>query len=141
MRVIFSKGKQKVWLSEITDKLGIDFVAKVCRVSPRTIRDWRREKYTIPEGTLLTLSKRARCKIPPGIRLVPDFWYVSKGAKKGALRRLKLYGPLGNLESRRKGGVISQQKRKDDPEKYKALGCIVRKVYKIDKPTERCTEW
>lgn len=62
-----------------------------------------------------------------------DFWYVTKGARKGALRRLELYGDLGTPEGRRKGGINSQLRRKENPEKYRLLGCNLRKKFKIEK--------
>ncbi len=48
------------------------------------------------------------------------------------MRRLELYGPLGTPEGRKKGGIVSQLRRKEDPEKYKLLGCNTRKVFRID---------
>ena len=36
---------------------------------------------------------------------------------------------LGTIESRIKGGKISQQHRREDPEKYRQLGCNVKKVF------------
>lgn len=58
----------------------------------------------------------------------PEYWSVYKAGRKGAYARLKIYGPLGTFESRRKGGLIAQQRRRECPEKYKALGCNLRKV-------------
>ena len=37
---------------------------------------------------------------------------------------------LGTIESRIKGGNISQERRRQDPEKYRSLGCKVRKVFR-----------
>lgn len=36
---------------------------------------------------------------------------------------------LGTIESRIKGGKVSQQRRRENPEKYRALGCIVKKKF------------
>ncbi len=36
---------------------------------------------------------------------------------------------LGTIDSRIKGGKISQQRRREYPEKYRALGCKVKKVF------------
>lgn len=130
-RAIFPGNEQSVWLNKIAEKskLSNNELAEICRVSSKTFRDWRRGKYTISEKALLKLSGTFRESIPVTVKNVDDFWYVSKGAKKGALRRLELYGPLGTIGSRKKGGRISQQHRREDPEKYRALGCIVRKRF------------
>lgn len=39
------------------------------------------------------------------------------------------YFKLGTIKSRIKGGKISQQRRREDPEKYRQLGCFVRKEF------------
>lgn len=69
--------------------------------------------------------------MPQDITIVSDFWYVTKGARKGALRRMELYGPPGTAEGRKKGGIISQLKRKENPEKYRLLGCKIRKEFTL----------
>jgi hypothetical protein len=47
---------------------------------------------------------------------------------------------LGTLESRIKGGKISQQRRRENPEKYRKLGCIVRKNFVVPKYSETFAE-
>ncbi len=139
-RVIFQKGQQSKWLNKLLHRKSVNELAHICGVSPRTVRDWKKEKYTITDVSLLVLSKRYNIQIPKDIKYVNDFWYVTKGARKGALKRLELYGPLGTVESRRKGGQISQQRRRKDPEKYRLLGCNVRKNFKALQPSEELAE-
>lgn len=132
-RVIFPKGKQSEWIKEILEKnfISINDIARICRVSTRTVRDWRREKNTISKDVLLKLAKQYNAEIPPEIKEVSDYWYVVKGARKGALRRLELYGPPGTPEGRSKGGINSQLRRHEDPEKYRLLGCNISKEFKL----------
>jgi hypothetical protein len=52
------------------------------------------------------------------------------------LRRFK----LGTIESRIKGGKISQQRRREDPEKYRKLGCNARKEFAIPAHSEQFAE-
>lgn len=141
-RIDFPKGKQSAWINGVLEKteLSTNEIAKICEVSGRTFRDWRREKYTISEKALLKLHEKFNILIPTNIRRLPDFWYVTKGARKGALRRLELYGLLGNQESRRNGGLISQKRRRENPEEYRALGCNVKKYFKIEIPTVEFAE-
>ncbi len=130
-RIIFPKGKQRQFIEELLQKkrINIDKLAKICGVSSRTIRDWKREKFTLPEKALLIIKKKLSIQDFPHIKYLPDYWYVMKGAKKGGLKRVKLYGPPGTLKGRIKGGKISQLRRKKDPEKYRLLGCNVRKKF------------
>lgn len=128
-RAIFQKGEQENWIDKLLNIHNSTELAKISGVNPRTFRDWHRGKYNISKGSLLRLSKYFNAPIPTNIKYLSDYWYVSKGARKGAMRRLELYGLLGNKESRRKGGIISQQRRRENPEKYRLLGCNVRKNF------------
>jgi hypothetical protein len=130
-RVILPKGTQSSWLKELTEKtkLNSEEMARICGVSSRTFRDWKREKFTISESALLKLSNHFALSLPENIKIVSNFWYVTKGARKGALKRMEIYGPPGTPEGRKKGGKISQLRRKENPGKYKALGCIIRKDF------------
>lgn len=141
-RIRFKKGKQRAWIEEILKKsrLPAAGIAKLCGVSARTIRDWRREKFTIFEDSCKLLSRKFGVKIPKEITLLNNYWYVAKGAKKGGLKALKLYGPPGTKEGRIKGGLMSQQRRRDDPEKYRLLGCNIPKDFKVLKKSEKLAE-
>lgn len=128
-RVVFPIGLQKNWINKIVEKNNLDVIqiAKICKVNPRTIRDWRREKFTIPKKIVDLLANKFSIKPPNNLKLVDDYWYAIKNCKKGALRKLELYGPPGTPEGRIKGGHISQLLRKQNPEKYK--NCNLRKGY------------
>lgn len=132
-RILFKSTKQSQFLREVklNSGLNVEGLALLCSVSPRTFRDWLRGKYTISEKALSDLINHFKLQFPQNIKVVSDFWYATKGARKGALKRLKLYGPPGTKEGRRKGGINSQLRRKENPEKYKLLGCNIRKDFKI----------
>ncbi len=98
-------------------------------VSGRTLHDWQKGKYTVPEKIVYTIHRKFRIPLPRFKKILDDHWYVLKGAYQGAMRRQELYGPVATPEGRKKGGQISQQRRKEDPEKYRALGCMVRKDF------------
>lgn len=136
-RIIFKSDNQSQFLREVRQNSGLntDKLALLCSVSPRTFRDWLRGKYNISENALLTLKNQLGLKLPHDIKAVPDYWYIAKGARKGALRRMELYGSLGTPEGRRKGGINSQLRRKENPAAYKLLGCNVRKEFRINKPS------
>lgn len=133
-RVIFSGKDQTDFFRSIVVKSGLNSkeLGPLCDVTPRTFRDWQRGKFSVPEKALLILVNKFSLVLPENIRNVDDYWYAIKGARKGALRRLELYGPPGTLEGRIKGGKTSQLRRKENPEKYRLLGCNIRKDFKID---------
>jgi len=141
-RILFLKGKQKEWLNLVFERKDADTdrIARACGVSCRTIRAWRREEFKISEKALLKISQLFNIPIPSAVKYLPDYWYITKGARKGALKRLELYGPPGTPEGRKRGGQVSQIKRKENPEKYRRMGCIVRKNFPLLNESEKLAE-
>ena len=139
-RILFSEGEQKFWIEKIIEEseLSITQLAEICSVSPRTFRDWRSERFSISSEAAILLEERFGVFLPQSIRRVNDYWYVTKGARNGALRRMELYGPLGTPEGRRKGGQISQLRRKLYPELYK--NCNIAKTWNEPGKSEELAE-
>ena len=96
-RVVFPKGKQKSFIlrAERFLKTNPEGLAKILRLSPRTIRDWKREKFTMSLLGVKTLSQLLGRKLPLKIKIKQPFWYVYKGAKKGGVAHYKKYGRVG----------------------------------------------
>lgn len=119
-RVIFPSGLQKKWFEEIlnSNNTNVDSLARICDVSPRTIRDWKREKFTVSEKSANIIQKKFHIQLPSGVKFLDDYWYGLKGASKGGQRYLELYGAPGTQDGRSKGGKMSQLRRKDHPEIY-----------------------
>jgi hypothetical protein len=83
-------GKQKEFLEQAIIKIGgLAAVAGTLKVSERTVRDWRREKFTMPYSSLIILSRSCRLPTPEGIQREKRFWYVAKGARRGGLASYK----------------------------------------------------
>ena len=62
-------------------------------------------------------------------KVVPEYWHIPRAAHLGGQRRAELYGPPpGSLESRRKGGRISCERFRDNPQLAQAVGFRMRKV-------------
>lgn len=131
---------QSNWIEKIIEKSKSETneLAKTCNVTGRTFRDWKRGKFTISDKALLHLSNKFGLAIPSGVKFVPDFWYVGKGASKGALRRMEIYGPPGTMEGRKKGGRNSQVQRKLHPELYP--NCILRKNFSFPQKSNELAE-
>jgi len=128
-RVRFSKSKQRKFLKNVKLRLGgtWDGVSKVCKVHPRTVRDWAREKYNMSYEAVRQLSNATKHSIPRGIRILPEYWSVKKASRLGGRKRFELYGPPGTIESRQKGGLIAQKRLRLDPDAVKRRGLIARK--------------
>ena len=131
-RIQLTKNQQIDFLLKVKTKsqMGSDEIGNLCGVTGRTIRGWSRAKYTLPLSSALLISKKIGVALPTEFKVLKQYWYIQKYARKGALVRQKIYGLLGNAETRRKGGMISQQLRRENPEKYLLLGCKARKQIK-----------
>lgn len=141
-RILFENGNQSLFLNKIKQSTGLstDELAFLCNVSSRTFRDWLRGKFSLSDKALLTLTNRFSIPIPRRIKVVDNYWYASKGARKGGLKRLKLYGPPGTQAGREKGGLMSQLRRKENPKKYQLLGCNVKKEFIVNRTSVEFAE-
>ncbi len=90
-RVIFNGDEQINFLNLVKSSSGFsnDQLALFCNISPRMFRDWARGKYTISDYAFLKLIQAFNLAIPNKVKIVDDYWYVPKGARKGALRRFR----------------------------------------------------
>lgn len=103
MRVLFNKGEQKKFINKILSKISIREAAKLCNLSERTIRDWRREKFLIESGALRKLCGKTGIRFPSNIKTKKDYWYVGYGSSIGGSVVWKKYGRIGgNPEYRKK---------------------------------------
>lgn len=99
--------------------LGWETLGEYAEVCSRTILDWRKAKSTISENAFRIFLKLAKGKVKaPEYKILPDFWSTFKAGKKGGLAIAKKYGGPGTPEGRRKGGLVSQEKRRLFPELY-----------------------
>lgn len=128
-RIRLSKKEQKDFFRGIRNASGQTWqeLSSTYKLSDRTLRDWARAKYTPSYEVVNNMAKIFNIAVPAGFKRLNRYWHIKKWARKGASARQKKYGLLGNLESRRKGGTISQQRRREDPEKYRKLGCKIKK--------------
>jgi len=106
--------------------------ALTLNVSPRTVRDWRRGKFTIPKEHFDVLVSIVNIDVDT---LAPeelsDWWNTSLAGKKGGDSYIEKYKSLGTLDSKRAGGLISYKKRMS-----KTDDIFTRKV--INVPNESC---
>lgn len=112
-RLEFPKGEQRKFLEKIFDKsgLGIQSLAKTVNVSPRTLRDWKREKFNISEDATDKFCNFFDITPPNDEKRLICNWLKTKAgiSRKGAIARFNKYGNLGTPEGRRKGGSKTLQ--------------------------------
>jgi hypothetical protein len=130
-RVIFETSLEQVYFFQNV-KLGSSDswkkIAKTLNLNERTLYDWRSGKSNPDADAVLLLTKMSNVPIGKH-KTVDDYWYVSKAAKLGGVARHKKYGDFGTIDGCRKGGIVSQKQRMENPEKYRKLGCNVRKKF------------
>lgn len=112
-RVKFPRDQQKIFLEQCKEKLKLTDaqMAKMLRVSSRTLTDWKREKFCMTQKAVLILYKKTLIHIPP-YKLLDKFWYVHKGAKNGGLATYQKYGTIGGDQQLRKVKWLAWWKEK-----------------------------
>ena len=142
-RMVFKGSEFEEFILKVKSQLNLnwDDLGKSARVSGRTLRDWKRGVLLPSEKIVGNLEKLSGISAPKPIEIREEFWSGRKYGYIGALARMKKYGPPGTSEGRRKGGIVSQQRRKENPEHYKKLGCLVRKEFKYPKYSDKLAEF
>ena len=121
-RIKFQDASQSKFLFKMQSKIGLswDELAREIKVHPRTLFDWRRDKYTIDEKAFKRMQKLAGIDVfVPKYEILPDFWSTKKAGQEGGRVVAKKYGGPGTLEGRVRGGTNSQIQRRLFPHLYK----------------------
>jgi hypothetical protein len=142
-RVKLEKGQQSKFLNRIAKYFDFDWskIAKISNICERTLRDWRREKYNMKYEALLKLHNIANVSIPKVIKILPEYWSAKKFARLGALRRNELYGSPGTPEGRKKGGLTTARKFREDPEFAKMIGFKLRLPFSLPPLSTKFSEF
>lgn len=101
-RVVFPRGGQKDFIDRAKRKVPVRDIAKICHLSERTIRDWRREKFLMDFDALRKICTTTKIPLPLNIKLKDKYWYGLKGASVGGKAMWKKYGRIGNDPEYRK---------------------------------------
>lgn len=102
-RAIFPYGLQRKFLYSAKNNLAVTWneMASILKISPRTLTDWKREKFYMSWKSATLLSSKSRLKLSKTVEARDAFWYVHKGARLGGLAHYKKYGSIGNPEKRK----------------------------------------
>ena len=103
-RYKFSPGKQRKFIETAQEERGwtIGVIAEKLKVSERTIRDWRREKFRITCIGADKLSKLAKVSLPSPRRIILWSEHARRAGLIGGPRKFKKYGNVGGDELFRK---------------------------------------
>lgn len=104
-RVIFPRGKQKKFLEKISKILKISWpeFCRIIKIHPRSLSDWRREKYSLPLSALIKICGVSGVKLPNNIEIKKAFWSTSKAGRISGKQVYEKYGTVGgNAEYRKK---------------------------------------
>ena len=103
-RLIFPKGEQSKFLSDVQQKLSLcnKAVAELIGKNVRTLADWKREKFSMSLDEAEFLSKKSGVVISSGAEIKEAYWYTRAGSLAGGLAVYKKYGRIGGDEEERK---------------------------------------
>lgn len=96
-RAIFPPRRQQIFLEEMQNRLkwGPNELSNLVSVSARSVRDWRREKYSMPFSAIEKICRVARVSLPQDIEIKNPFWHTAKAARLGGIASYKKYGFVG----------------------------------------------
>lgn len=107
-RLIFPKGEQSKFINSLCEKNSFNTkqLAEMIGIPPRTLSDWKREKYYISEFGLNLICNRFHIPIPNNVNKLREDWEKErlKANRKGGLARFRIYGSPATIEGCRKGG-------------------------------------
>jgi len=101
-KYLFRKGHQKTLFDHLVKKVPVRKMASMCRVSERTIRDWKREKFNADQQCVELVCNAVNIPIPKNVSVLEQYWHCSSAASKGGKAVMSKYGHVGgNAENRR----------------------------------------
>ncbi len=107
-RVKFKQNQQRYFFKIVKEITGLNWtkMAILCKVHPRSVSDWAREKQLPTESSIKILCELSKLSFPES-ELVHEYWYTSKAGKIGGKNNVLRNGNPGTPEGRRSGGSRS----------------------------------
>jgi len=136
-RAVFPSGQQKAFFDSLKlDRPTRHQLAASPDVHERTIRDWVRGKFRPPWWALEAICRSLGVEVPAQAEVVPETTLKSIAGKAGGYACFRKYGSLGTPQGRRKGGRVSQQRRRENPEKYSQCWVTRKKIARPERSAE-----
>ena len=142
-RIFCPPGEQSAFLIIVCHKAGITLstLARTLNLSWRTFRDWKRDKYHASKEIFEKLSSQYGIEMPSILEVRPEYWSADRYRGKAIINWKRKYAQLGTFEGSRKGGLVSQQRRRENPEYYRSLGMTVPNTFYIPNRDEVLAEF
>lgn len=103
-RLFFPKSKQEMFIEQLLTKATMTELAVQCDCSERTVRDWRNEKFSMPEVVVRKLCEKYKVQFPKSVKTLPAYSHTSRAGKLGGKAVVKKYGKVPTDEERRGNG-------------------------------------
>jgi hypothetical protein len=107
-RLKFPPGEQRKYIEQIVIKndIRISEIALIAGVSPRTIREWKREKYNITKKAINNIKGSLKSPKLKNINKLIKKWQIMRSRlnRLGGIARYRKYGNFATIEGCRKGG-------------------------------------
>ena len=139
MRLLFSSDNLNLIFEDLIkskSNLSWSKLADYLEVNKRTLSDWRRGEYTIPDTLIDRIKKKFGIIIPKPDKILEEFWSKSLAGKRGAQRRYELYGNPGTEEGRKLGGLRGMETLRRKGKEFFAL-----KEIRIPNHSEKLAEF
>lgn len=139
LRVIFPKGAQQRFIERAQEKVSVSDLSRMCGYSERTIRDWRRERFSIPLSSLQKIC--GALQLLPGSRYTTRSFrdHLKQAAKLGGRVMFEKYGRIGNDPEQRKRRWEEWWNREGRRQSHPIIG--VTKPIKRPSPSEELAEF
>lgn len=93
-RLIFPSKAQRLFIEQALAIVTTAELARLCECSERSIRDWKREKFSLPQSAADAISLQLDIPIPQGAQPVDAYAHTSRAGKKGGAATIKKYGKV-----------------------------------------------
>lgn len=107
-RLKFPKDEQRVFVEKVFQKSHLDAksLSKIVGLSPRTIRDWRRERFCISKFAVDVFCRQFKINHPYNIQELTNNWQKERlmASTRGGYASFRLYGNPATPEGCKKGG-------------------------------------
>lgn len=101
-RLLFPHGKQTAFLEQVGKRLSVIEMSLICHCSERTIRDWRREKFSMSLAAGRILSEKTHVPVPTKVQIRDAYATNAASSKKGMAAVIRKYGRIPRNEEFRK---------------------------------------
>lgn len=142
VRVVIERLEQKIFLTDVRRKLVLNTeqTGRLVGICGRSYRDWINGKLLPKKSALEALSKLSGISMPRILEEKEEWWSGRVNGKKGGLNRIIKYGVTLTQTDRIKGGYMSQVRRRENPDYYRALGCNIPNDFVHPRYSEKLAE-